>query len=77
MNKKVIIGKWIFRDNKMIADSNCGIIELMIKNEFVKLESSEDGWTTRYKRNDSEIWELSYPENHLQGGGPPKLIQIK
>ena len=77
MNNKEIIGKWIFKNGKVIADSNCNIIESMIKNDLTKLESNDDGWTIRYKGNDGGIWELSYPENHLQGGGPPKLVLVK
>jgi len=49
----------------------------MIKNDFTKIGTSKDGWTTKYKANDGTIWELSYPESHLHGGGPPKLVQIQ
>jgi len=77
MNEKVIIGKWKFENGKVTADSNCKIIENMIKNDFTKIGTSKDGWTTKYKANDGTIWELSYPESHLHGGGPPKLVQIQ
>jgi hypothetical protein len=76
MNQKEIIGKWIFKDGKVLPDENCKIIELMIENDLVELETSDDGWTKLYKAIDGTIWELSYPESHLQGGGPPKLTVI-
>lgn len=76
LNQKEIIGKWIFQDGKVLADENCSIINLMIENDLIEFETSDDGWTKRYKGNDETIWELSYPESHLQGGGPPKLTAI-
>jgi hypothetical protein len=77
MNNKEIIGKWIFKNGEVITDSNCKVIESMIKNDLTKLETSDDGWTIRYKGNDGEIWELSYPESELQGGGPPRLLLVE
>ncbi len=74
---KEIIGKWTFHNGKVIADSNCKIIESMIESKLTKIESSVDGWTVKYRGNDNSIWELTYPESHLTGGGPPKLVQIE
>lgn len=77
MKIKEIIGKWEFINGEIIADANCKIIATMIKNELLEIESSADGWTIKYQGSQGEIWELSYPESHLQGGGPPKLVRIK
>jgi len=77
MNTKVIIGHWEFANGKVIADSNCKLINSMIREKFTKIGTSEDGWTIKYKADDDTIWELSYPQSHLQGGGPPKLIQVE
>lgn len=77
MNGKEIIGNWKFENGKVIADSNCKIIEEIIKQELTKIETSKDGWAIKYKATDGTIWELSYPQSHLQGGGPPKLVQVK
>ncbi len=74
---KEIIGKWILNNGKIIADSNCKIIESMIQQELTKIESSDEGWKVKYRGNHNTIWELTYPESHLNGGGPPKLIQIE
>lgn len=72
-----IIGKWIFEGGKVIADSNCQLIESMIKNDLKEINTSEDGWTIQYEEKNGNVWELTYPESHLQGGGPPKLTRIK
>jgi hypothetical protein len=74
--EKEIIGKWVFKDGTMVADANCQLIDSMIKNDFEEIEYSKDGWTRRYKHTNGSIWELSYPESHLHGGGPPKLSRI-
>ncbi|SEM33545.1 Immunity protein 27 [Maribacter orientalis] len=76
MTGKEIIGKWKFKNGRAIPDSNCKIIEIMIKHDLIKIGTSKDGWTLRYKAIDGTNWELSYPESHLHGGGPPKLVQI-
>ena len=75
--EKEIIGKWIFKDGKMVADANCQLIDSMIKNDLKEIEKSEDGWTKHYKNTNGSIWELTYPESHLHGGGPPKLSRIE
>jgi len=49
----------------------------MINNELTEIEISEDGWTKRYQHTNGSVWELTYPESHLHGGGPPKLTRIK
>ena len=77
MNKKEIIGNWDFKNGEIIADSNCKLIESMIKNELKEIMTSENGWTKQYEGKDGIIWELTFPQSHLQGGGPPKLTRIK
>jgi hypothetical protein len=56
--------------------------KLQSKNEveadWVRLADRECGWTTLYfDPRDSSYWELTYPQSHMHGGGPPQLIQIE
>ena len=67
--EEVIIGKWIFKNEEVIADSNCLLIESMVKNDLKEIKSREDGLTKQYEGKEGAIWELAYPESHLQGGG--------
>lgn len=76
MNKE-IIGKWVFKDGKVVADSNCELIKSIIKNDLSETGISEEGWIKLYQHTNGSIWELTYPESHLHGGGPPKLKRIK
>lgn len=75
--EKEIVGKWIFKNGEVIPDSNCLLIRSMVKNDLKEIKVSEDGWTKQFEDKNGIIWELTYPESHLQGGGPPKLRQIK
>ncbi|MGE0364310.1 MAG: Imm27 family immunity protein [Phycisphaerales bacterium] len=46
-------------------------------NVLVRIGSSTDGWDTLYRDpGDNRLWELLYPQGHMQGGGPPTLRQI-
>jgi len=72
-----IIGKWIFKNGEVIADSNCRLIESLIENDLKEIKTSEDGWTKLYEEKNGSIWELTFPESHLHGGGPPKLTRLK
>jgi hypothetical protein len=77
MNDKEIIGNWEFKKGKIIADLNCQLIESMLKEDLSEFKTSEDGWKKQYKGKEDDIWELTFPQSHLQGGGPPKLTKIK
>lgn len=77
MNDREIIGNWEFKNGKIIADLNCQLIESMLKEDLSEFKTSEDGWKKQYKGKESDIWELTFPQSHLQGGGPPKLTKIK
>jgi hypothetical protein len=74
----IIVGKWLLEGGKLVADANCRRIEKLIQSNFVKVSSSPDGWSTIYQDpGDSRYWELSYPQNELQGGGAPMLICVE
>ncbi|WP_410503457.1 Imm27 family immunity protein [Hymenobacter sp. AT01-02] len=44
--------------------------------QFVAVE--QNGWGQLYQNPaDSCYWGLSFPQGHLQGGGPPTLTRLK
>lgn len=56
--------------------------KLQNKNEvdanWVRVADRECGWTTLYfDPRDSSYWELTYPQSHLHGGGPPQLSRVE
>lgn len=69
-----IIGKWEVVNGTLVADANCQRIHQLISKELRKIVASHDGWSVLYQDpDDSRFWELTYPEGHLHGGGPPAL----
>lgn len=53
-----ISGKWIFENGEVIHDSNCLLIESMLKNAIKEINASEDGWTKQYEDKNGKIWEF-------------------
>lgn len=75
-DETVLTGSWEFSNNKMRADAVCDRIEWVIANELRKVASSPQwgDWEALYQDpTDGRYWERTYPQGHLQGGGPPQL----
>jgi immunity protein 27 of polymorphic toxin system len=78
-NEDSINGEWIFRDGKMVGDSNCKRIEWLIQHHLRKIADSiaTRGWETLYRDpDDGRYWEKTYPHSEMHGGGPPRLQTI-
>ncbi len=72
-----IIGNVIFENNKIKLDEKGLRIENLINDYLVLIDSSEEGWLMLYRDpSDYRLWELSYPDSHLHGGGAPALTNI-
>ncbi|PSQ82866.1 MAG: hypothetical protein BRD44_06480 [Bacteroidetes bacterium QS_7_67_15] len=47
---------------------------LRLTERFERLGASDGGWSILYRDPaDERLWELTYPQGHLHGGGPPLL----
>lgn len=76
-HEQELIGRWIFREGRILADAVAERINVLIAGPLAKVASSEDGWTSLYlDRRDARLWELTYPESEMHGGGPPSLTHI-
>jgi len=72
-----LIGMWTFSNGKQIADDVSKRIEYLISNSLEKIATSQDGWCVLYRDStDLRLWELTYPEGDLHGGGAPNLKVI-
>jgi len=72
-----LTGQWKEVNGAVIADETCQRIEALIEHHLVKLANSSDGWATLYQDpNDSRLWERTYSQSQLHGGGPPSLTCI-
>lgn len=69
-----INGKWLFRDGVVLADKTCQRIDQLFGSHLQELGRDPSGWDTLYRDpDDGRLWELTYPQGELQGGGPPQL----
>ena len=73
-NETSLVGRWVSRGSAQNADAVCVRIASLLREQLVELGTSSDGWSTLYRDlADGRYWELTYPESHLHGGGPPAL----
>lgn len=68
-----LIGEWqVVGDRIEVSDTCWKIAEELPR--LTKLATAEGGWSILYRDPaDSRLWELTYPESELPGGGPPVL----
>lgn len=69
-----LTGKWESRNGRSIADATCERINELVRSHFTQLGSDANGWDVLYcDPDDGRLWELTYPQSGLHGGGPPQL----
>ena len=75
-----LVGRWVVAPSgKMARDATSLRIEWLTKNALEQVAISEryGAWKTLFRDpSDGRLWERTYPEGHLQGGGPPMLSTI-
>jgi len=69
-----LVGTWQMKHDKLVADSTCNRIEWLISEHLVRIASDFSGWDELYRDpDDDRLWELTWPQSKLHGGGPPRL----
>jgi hypothetical protein len=72
-----LIGAWKMKLEKVIGDPTCERIEWLIRNCLVQLGTDSSGWDELYRDpDDGRLWELTWPQSHMHGGGPPRLTYM-
>jgi hypothetical protein len=75
----VLIGQWMSDGKHMHADEVCARIERLTSQVLHKVAVSRDygAWETLFRDpKDGRLWERTYPQGELHGGGPPRLAVI-
>ncbi len=70
-----IIGRWL-PDNKgsVVADEACLRIDALVGSYLTFLGRDANGWEALYQDpEDGRLWELTYPQTEMHGGGPSQL----
>ena len=69
-----LTGKWLSRDGRAVADETCERINELVRSHLRQLGRDASGWDVLYRdTDDGRLWELTYPQSELHGGGPPQL----
>lgn len=72
-----LVGSWQERKHKLVPDPVCQRIQRLIETHLVELAVVRSGSETLYRDpNDGRLWELSWPQFSLPGGGPPRLTHV-
>jgi immunity protein 27 of polymorphic toxin system len=76
-DEQVLTGRWLVNGTQIVADAVCERINALAAIHLQELGRDESGWDTQYRDpDDGRLWELTYPESYLHGGGPPRLSVI-
>jgi hypothetical protein len=71
-----LLGRWVVVNGKVVGDETTERIEWLVSNYLEKV-AVKGGWDTLYKDpQDGRYWEHIYPESHMHGGGPPRLMYL-
>ena len=69
-----LVGQWLLKKGAVEADATCRKIEWLIAHQLVQLGADSSGWDELYRDpDDGRLWELTWPQSEMQGGGPPRL----
>jgi hypothetical protein len=65
---------WSREDGKMVRRGDSATINDWLAHKLVKVRTDPTGWVTLYRHRDTGLlWELSYPQGEMYGGGPRRL----
>lgn len=77
-SETLLIGRWLpGNQGGSIADDTCRRIDTLVRWHLTELGRDSGGWDALYRDpNDGRLWELTYPQSDVSGGGPPKLRYV-
>ncbi|MBM2854655.1 MAG: hypothetical protein HW417_1583 [Steroidobacteraceae bacterium] len=72
-----LLGAWLEKRDRIVADPTCKRIEWLIASHLVQLGADSSGWGELYRDpDDGRLWELTWPQSEMHGGGPPRLTCV-
>jgi hypothetical protein len=70
--------RWVVSGSKVHAEGDAAKIDALLSAELVRISTTDGGWRTLYRhRTTGALWELSYPQSEMHGGGPRRLRQLQ
>lgn len=72
-----LIEEFLLKGSTVVAAGDAARIDVMLRDELVKVGAEEGGWTTLYRhKTTGTFWELTYPNSEMHGGGPRQLVEL-
>ncbi|MCI0557995.1 MAG: Imm27 family immunity protein [Nitrososphaera sp.] len=72
-----LVGDWIVSGTQVEGDETCKRIKWLMGEKLQEVTTDASGWDVLYRDpEDGRYWELTYPQSHMHGGGPPRLTNL-
>lgn len=72
-----LMDQWIMREARVSNEGDAAAIDNLLSRELVEVAATDGGWRRLYRhRMTGSLWELSYPQSHMHGGGPRRLCKL-
>ena len=76
-NETKLVGIWVEKNGSVVQDAVCERIQGLIDFYIKQVAVNGDNWSVLYNNpDDGSYWELTYPQSHMHGGGPPALQRV-
>lgn len=73
-----LVGHWQAGAKKITADATCERIGWLVGSYLVPLGADPSGWDELYRDPETgHLWERTWPQSDMHGGGPPRLSRIE
>ena len=70
----LLTGRWLPVQDRVVADETCKRIIDLTTGHLILLGRYVSLWDALYRDpDDGRLWELTYPQSWMQGGGAPQL----
>ena len=70
-------GQWLDTGNRIEHDAIGARIHWLAAERLERVAAGASGWEALYRDpRDGRLWELTHPNRHLHGGGPPRLALV-
>lgn len=76
--ESTLIGQWVVDGGSIRKDAVAERIEALVRGHLIEVATTDAGsWEVLYRNPaDDRLWELTYPQGEMHGGGPPALTLV-
>ena len=72
-----LVGQWLAVGAQMERDPTAARIAWLVSERLEPLGTDTSGWDRLYRDpRDGRLWEHTYPQSEMHGGGPPRLAIV-